>query len=892
MIKPYLFLNGCVIVILPLLTAVIILFLLYGKLSKQLNRLEKKLTAAQAPMENLRTQPEQDISSNNTIHTPLATEEKQAKPGFDSIAIEKSSNKKIHWLIETLQRNVLAKIGVILLFLASVFFAKYAYAHQIISYLEIFAMTMALSIALLLIGLLWRKAGDSYRFALQGGGLGIGYINILFAHHYLILRVNEWSSFRIISSNISLTVAICISLLCTLLALIQNAYSLMGLAFLCGFAAPLFVQDIFSNYMLCLSYYLILNLCITYIAYFKAWRTLFWSGFFATFILAAVWGWYRSHNPVFANWDGQNYFLFNSECFLVAFFILYCLIGIFYARNKDPLRTEAYVDAPLVFGVPLACLILQVDLVQWNAYALMLSTFFAALFYIILASGLKKINRFFYPLSTAFYAISLFLWTAFIPLFLSLRATPIFFRTAPPYMLTHTASFIPAWALESLAIIWFSVRQKERRLTLFGIGLHVLTQIYFFALYFFSTYWASGRIASHIMAISLLLAGTNIAIAYLLDRNPDGSSRQKCYSTISFIVSLFWLGMTWKNLYDAYSPSLSQLNQSVPWLFGNSNPLWMSTFVAYLVCASFLGFILYWLLRWQKLTRLGYLLFIALLTSLTINDQVNICWLLLFAAWGVFLSTQKQLAPWKQKFFSQSTRIIFCLQIVFFALNQPASERFMSASLCLIALLALLFNSASRYRFVPTNAYHFYQTSCNTTILVLAGGLIFLSGNYSGDTLGYFGALPLLNLLDLPCIILLLLMFHWQQHNAKQITRYLVWIGLLTLTWISAALLRIMHHYDHVPFSLAEFFTSTLTQSILSLIWGGLALLLIGSTRYNAKRSLWFAGSILLGITCLKLLFVDMGQVNTLSRIIVFFVLGILLLVIDYLSPLPPHRKK
>ena len=50
----------------------------------------------------------------------------------------------------------------------------------------------------------------------------------------------------------------------------------------------------------------------------------------------------------------------------------------------------------------------------------------------------------------------------------------------------------------------------------------------------------------------------------------------------------------------------------------------------------------------------------------------------------------------------------------------------------------------------------------------------------------------------------------------------------------------------------------------------------------------WMAGAVLLGIVVLKLFVVDLSNVGTLARIVSFLVVGVLMLVIGYVSPLPP----
>ena len=51
------------------------------------------------------------------------------------------------------------------------------------------------------------------------------------------------------------------------------------------------------------------------------------------------------------------------------------------------------------------------------------------------------------------------------------------------------------------------------------------------------------------------------------------------------------------------------------------------------------------------------------------------------------------------------------------------------------------------------------------------------------------------------------------------------------------------------------------------------------------------AGAVLLGLTVLKLFLVDLGSSGTLERIVSFISVGLLLLVIGYIAPLPPAQQ-
>jgi uncharacterized membrane protein len=59
-----------------------------------------------------------------------------------------------------------------------------------------------------------------------------------------------------------------------------------------------------------------------------------------------------------------------------------------------------------------------------------------------------------------------------------------------------------------------------------------------------------------------------------------------------------------------------------------------------------------------------------------------------------------------------------------------------------------------------------------------------------------------------------------------------------------------------------------------------------------ATRTGWIAGATLLAVVVVKLFAVDLSRVGGIERIVSFIGVGLLLLLIGYLAPVPPHRKE
>ena len=80
-------------------------------------------------------------------------------------------------------------------------------------------------------------------------------------------------------------------------------------------------------------------------------------------------------------------------------------------------------------------------------------------------------------------------------------------------------------------------------------------------------------------------------------------------------------------------------------------------------------------------------------------------------------------------------------------------------------------------------------------------------------------------------------------------------------------------------------------QASLSLFWTLLALAAMVVATRRAWRPLWLTGAGLMAVVVGKLLLVDLSNAGTIERIVSFLGVGVLMLVIGYLAPVPPLRE-
>ena len=171
-------------------------------------------------------------------------------------------------------------------------------------------------------------------------------------------------------------------------------------------------------------------------------------------------------------------------------------------------------------------------------------------------------------------------------------------------------------------------------------------------------------------------------------------------------------------------------------------------------------------------------------------------------------------------------------------------------------------------------------------VLVLAASL---SSDGSAEPLPY---LPLLNPLTMAAAaagvaIWRALVIDVRRPDARTLVLLFAVAGLVLL---SMEVARGVHHFAGVPFTAGALAGSAIFQAGLSLVWGaaGLAGMVAGARREH--RDVWIGGAVVMGLVIVKLFLVELGNVGTLSRVVSFLGVGLLLLIVGYLAPVPKGR--
>jgi len=756
--------------------------------------------------------------------------------------------------------NLLVKLGVVILLIGVSFLVKYA-AQQGLFPIELrLASAAAGGCVLLATG--WRLKGvrPVYAQVIQGGGVGILYLT-----GYAAMQL-----YQLIPVGIGFALLVVICALSSLLAVVQDSRSLAVMGSVGGFLAPQLAGIGSGDPAMLFGYYAILNAGILAIAFRRAWRELNLIGFVGTFIVGAMWG-NRFYSP--------EYF-FSVEPFLLLFFLIYAALPVLYAR-RQPTLLDAYIDCTLVFGAPILVFAFQAALVRQYQYGLAWSALAAAAFYITLAGRLfRGEHGRMRSLAEAFLALGTVFGTLTVPLACEGRWTSA------------------AWSIEGAALVWTGLRQKRRLARAFGYLLLIGSGVIFLG--DGGLQGGSWPVLNSFFIGSLLVSGAALLSAWLLGRDKSGLAAHERYiEPLLFGWGLlWWLGV---GLHEMGEYTHGDL------VFGVA-----LTFVAAscLACNKLQQRLDWQLLQWPALGLLPVLGLFALLQQLEAVSHPSFQggwfgWPLALAAWYLIMYSRSERQPRLHPIAHAAPLWLLTLLVAWelsgrIALQLPGIETWALCALGVVpALMTLLIARLGIGLPWPVNGNLTTYLGWGCAPLASASLLWLLYANLSQSGSPHpLPYLPLLNPLDCATLLVLISLVCWYRAIqgslpglASHLPQREASIGLAAtlFIWLNAIMLRTIHHWCGVPFTPHDLFSSLTVQTTLSICWCLLALTLMTLATRSAMRLNWLAGAGLLGAVVAKLFLVDLAGHGSVARIVSFVVVGLLILLIGWFSPVPPR---
>lgn len=786
--------------------------------------------------------------------------------------------------------NTIVRLGLVVLFVGLAFLAKYAADNALLPPQVRLAAVGAAGIGLFTAG--WRLRGRTDRrgaaLSLQGAGIAVLYLAV-FAAFRLYQLLPAGAAF------VGLGLACAFA---AVIAVVQNAQAVAVIGVLGGFTAPILASTGQGSHVGLFGVYLVLGLAIVAMGWARPWRALHMVGFVATFVVGTAWGVLRYAPAHFAS----------TEPFLVAFVLLYIAAAVLHALRHG-LAPQRAVDGTLVFGVPLVGFGLQAALVRELSLGSALSALALGALYLGLTAWLagraRRGDTAARWLAECFVALGLGFVTLAVPLALEARWTSA------------------VWAVEGAAVFWLGRRQGRWLPCVTGLALQLLAALA----------WLDGLDSARQAAAPLagwlgavMLAGAALLLAWWSRTPPTGRTGLDArvhqlaagLSPLLLCAGFLWwftgLRLEIERLplnapgLDVTGPALRLHLSLLAWVASAAALQWLASprradpwpqaaWPAYSVLPALLlgalagmatlphvafggGWIAWpillglhlWLLR--RLDGVGP-------RGWWTAVHAGGVWLLVLLAGNLLVTAVREAGLWDTAW--ADAMLLVAATAAVLGLAHPALHR----------------GTASRWPLQGfARAYGWLAAAPLATGLALGALAVAVHSDGTARPLPY---LPLLNPTDLAVALALAACTGWLLQLRRGTLAVpagvhgpaplLVLAGLAFIAF-NTVWLRVAHQLAGVPWSADTLAGSFLVQAGYSILWTVLALCVMVLAVRRGARPAWMVGAGLLGVTVAKLFLVDLANRGGAERIVVFIAVGLLMLVLGWLAPLPPARPR
>ncbi|MDO5651786.1 MAG: DUF2339 domain-containing protein [Moraxella sp.] len=366
-----------------------------------------------------------------------------------------SQNKLVQWFINT---NPLLKIGMIVLFLGFAFLLKFVSTKIVIPVILRYLAVGLFGLGALLFGIKRYDKKPVFSLAMQGFGIAVMYLTTLAA-----LKLHG-----LVGSVPAFVFMVLLMALLIYRAMKHDSQMLAQISVVGAMAVPILTATGSNAYVLLFSYLLLITMGVAIIASIKAWRSLNISTFFGVVLIAYFW------SPMYQD---DNYLVI--QAFLLAFWLLFNVIVILYAKNSDEdlsnhlpnriannatlLEIMDYIknhglyigklDSSLLFGAALIGFYFQYSITRYLEYGSAIAAFGFAVVYLLLGLYANNMGQSFAILRQALISLCLVFITIGISLLLDGN------------WLSST------WAIQAALLYVFAMKQQQPHFRVFALAL-------------------------------------------------------------------------------------------------------------------------------------------------------------------------------------------------------------------------------------------------------------------------------------------------------------------------------------------------------------------------------------------------------------------------------------
>ncbi|URM40421.1 DUF2339 domain-containing protein [Acinetobacter sp. AS23] len=742
----------------------------------------------------------------------------------------------VDWMVHG---NPILRVAVAVLMVGVVLLLRFASEHWQLSLGVKLGFIAIAGGVLTAFGYSLQRKNQLFAVALQGVGLAVVFLTLVFSHHFGVIA-------NLTTASILFTILLAITVF---LSLEQQAIYLAILALGMAYAAPLVIPQYRPDVVFLFSYYLVINLAVAAVNFIQPWKILNQIAFFATmFIGGSAIGFYAEP----AKFDTLDWILWLHIALFIWLSVRYSqnISRVSAREQQEGIRLPPLLDVGLIFSVPVLGFTLHAYLVHESTQALTIGAAVLAGTYAVLTFWIKKTHPQLSVLAKSFFILAVAFFALIFPLAKGAHWTAI------------------GWVAQGTALIVWGVTERYRLSRYIGVILVLLSSV---ALFY--QFWANAEFPT--LSTSIYAIAQFISAYYLLQYN---SKEQHYFSASMFSGIFLCLGM--------YAGAIAGI-EILTWQHHGLSPYLM---IAILLLSIFSVVVHYKLrVQWQslQLSLIGLLLLLILGEAFTSQVFSMFKWPSILQQ-GTFLIAAALLSAlfiMAQPQSGQFGSLKVWSGLSWLALATVGLAIFPQMPLVALAFVPVIY-SLWVYKAHKTTLLHQIPVWCFSLLWLLVVSVDRHSAEYL-----YF--VPLINLTDFLSISVFAgLLFIIYQHAFDQ-DKSLEWTFKITtilvgLLVFSSVVVRGLHYYWATPLWSAAIWTNGIVQLSLTLLWVILAFILTTFSSRKMIRQLWFVGAALLGIVVLKLILLDLSQSATLTRVISFIGAGGVMLIIAYLAPLPP----
>lgn len=740
--------------------------------------------------------------------------------------------------------NIPVKIGVLVLFLGIAALLKQLNVQEWIS--VSLPMRLAGIAVLAAIGLAfgWQQRHNRHNFALtlQGGMLGILAFT-LFSAYRLYALLPSW---------VALSCGILLSSLMIALAVVQRARVLAQLAVLAGFSAPILLTVGEGHYVALFSYYALLDIAIFGIAWIRPWRELNLIGFTFTYGIGVTKG-VLEYTPEH---------MYTCMPFLWLFFAIYLALPLMYAY-RIPFRMRSTIDSTLIFGAPLVTLSLQSSMVlgsdianAWLIIApstLVMTTIYATL-------SLLCLRRWGWRLMGELYAyIGAALITAAIPMMLGSDMTGC------------------VYAIEGAGLVWLGFKEERLFSRLVGFALQL---------------YAAANVISHIFS------DNDVGVVLYLHALLITAATTACtwmYHRFDRLRVAQYLGRYTLLLWSSTHALAIIVLVPIEWWCSAGILMLLLTALAVTYIHPRLSLPIFLHTPSSLLLMCGVLLLPHLDSLYTLPELLSIA--ALFVGGVAILRAQRRNGMPKVLPQLIALWLLVACSLSLAGLNVSWNLSGIALLLAALPWLAVMAVTLYRFSWFTMEMQLKEDQDRKPWVIMLSASICALTGLSFLATIIPCGTyplpwLPLLNPAEGMQLGMLLMIWHgWRVTSTT--ADYRQWLLMAGTAWLlNESLFHTMHHWVGIPWDRTTLLNANITQLSITLLWSLIGVLgwIYSSRQHN--HTLWRIYAAIMGLVLAKLLVIDRLYLSSLSGILSFVTYGLLCVLIGFMAPIPPKKKK